>query len=82
MSKEFKEYLRMHLNFLVKSAAAFDRGETDEAVRIVCFAGEPSNCDELARSLLHAHGGGVQPTEKDLRTVKDRLNNSPLPQRY
>jgi hypothetical protein len=36
MSKipEFKEYLRMHLSFLVNSAAAFDRGEMDEAIRM------------------------------------------------
>lgn len=31
---EFKEYLRMHLNFLSKSAVAFDTGEIDECVRI------------------------------------------------
>jgi hypothetical protein len=31
---DFKEYLRMHLNFLVKSSAAFDRGDIDECVRI------------------------------------------------
>ena len=36
MSKipEFKEYLRMHLSFLANSAAAFDRGEMDEAIRM------------------------------------------------
>src|SRR5258708_25334323 len=36
MSKipEFKEYLRMQLSFIVNSAAAFDRGETDEAIRM------------------------------------------------
>jgi len=31
---QLKEYLRMHLGFLIKSAAAFDRGETDESVRM------------------------------------------------
>lgn len=31
---EFKEYLRKHLNFLVNSAAAFDRGDIDECIRI------------------------------------------------
>jgi hypothetical protein len=31
---DFKEYLRMHLNFLVKSAAAFDQGEIDECIRM------------------------------------------------
>lgn len=31
---DFKEALRMHLNFLIKSAAAFDRGEIDECVRL------------------------------------------------
>jgi hypothetical protein len=31
---QFKEHLRMHLNFLIKSAAAFDRGETDESIRM------------------------------------------------
>ena len=31
---QFKEHLRMHLNFLIKSAAAFDNGESDEAIRM------------------------------------------------
>jgi hypothetical protein len=31
---KFKDYLRTHLNFLAKSAAAFDEGEIDECMRI------------------------------------------------
>jgi hypothetical protein len=31
---QLKEYLRTHLGFLIKSAAAFDRGETDESIRM------------------------------------------------
>jgi hypothetical protein len=32
-TSQLKEYLRTHLNFLIKSAAAFDNGERDEAIR-------------------------------------------------
>jgi hypothetical protein len=31
---QLKSYLAKHLNFLVKSSAAFDKGETDEAIRM------------------------------------------------
>jgi hypothetical protein len=49
---DFKEYLRMHLNFLIKSATAFDQGEIDECIRMAVSIRVLLHDTRNSRSLL------------------------------